>query len=140
MVVAVLFVLVVAVDRLMASERWPQLAPARRVWRRWASRRFMSSVLAAQVERWVGTARTVLVFFVGAVGARLLTALGPGAVLRFGLVESSVVNKTDASSVAARREVLVVGRPAPAAAPLPARRGEGGDQDAAGRGHAGSRG
>ena len=53
------------------------------------------SVVVAQAERWVGTARTALVFFVGHVGATLLTALGLWVALQYDLVGSTVVNETD---------------------------------------------
>jgi hypothetical protein len=53
------------------------------------------SVIVAPVEQWIGTARTALVFFLGHVGATLLTAAGLWFALRSDLVESSVARSTD---------------------------------------------
>ena len=188
MIPVVLFLLVIGVDRLMASERWPRLAPARRVWRHWAPRvvayvrsapgtyaylfvllvttwvlqtssstianqlllerstnlhqlardpvrvlfssafwvssglellgwLVMFSGLVALVERWVGTGRTALVFFLGHVGATLLTAVALWVALRYDLVESSIVNETDVgasygfAAVAAVLSYRLRGRP-----------------------------
>jgi hypothetical protein len=166
MIAAVLLVLVLAINRVMAQERWPRLEPARKVWR-WIAPRaaqyvrsapgtyaylfvllittwvlqtsssrianqlllerstnlhhlsrdpvrvlFASafwvssglelfgwialfSVVVAPVERWLGTARTATVFFLGHVGATLLTAVGLWLALRADLVESSVANARD---------------------------------------------
>ena len=188
MIPVVLFLLVIGVDRLLASERLPRLAPVRRVWRCWAPRVIayirsapgtyaylfvllvttwvlqtssstianqlllerstnlhqlardpvrvlfssafwvssglelfgwlvLFSVIVAQVERWVGTARTALVFFLGHVGATLLTALGLWVALRYDVVESTVVNETDVgasygfAAVAAVLSYRLRGRP-----------------------------
>lgn len=61
----------------------------------WLAWVVLLSVFAAPVERWLGTTRTVLVFFIGHVGATLLTAAGLWAALHSDLVESSVVNARD---------------------------------------------
>lgn len=53
------------------------------------------TVFVAQTERWLGTARTAAVFFLGHVGATLLTALGLWVALHSDLVEASVVNAAD---------------------------------------------
>jgi hypothetical protein len=53
------------------------------------------TVFVAQAERWLGTARTVAVFFIGHVGATLLTALALWAALHSDLVEASVVTAKD---------------------------------------------
>jgi hypothetical protein len=53
------------------------------------------SVVVAPVERWLGPARTAMVFFLGHVGATLLTAAGLWLALRSDLVESSVANAPD---------------------------------------------
>ncbi|MGZ4415572.1 MAG: rhomboid-like protein [Gaiellaceae bacterium] len=161
-----LLLLLVLLDRLMVSDRWPRLDPTRRVWRLWTPRvlaqvrsapgtyaylfvllittwvlQTSSSTIAnqlllerstnlshlgrdpvrvlfssafwvsssldllgwvvlfsffvAQAERWLGTARTAAVFFLGHVGATLLTALGLWAALHSDLVEASVVNAED---------------------------------------------
>jgi len=161
-----LLLLLVGFDRLMASDRWPRLDPARGAWRRWAPRvvayvrsapgtyaylfvllittwvlQTSSSTIAnqlllerstnlrqlardpvrvvfssafwvssslellgwvalftvfvAQAERWLGTARTAAVFFLGHVGATHLTALGLWAALHSDLVEASVVDEKD---------------------------------------------
>ncbi len=166
MIAAVLLVLVVGIGRVMASERWPRLDPARRVWRvvvprvsayvrsapgtyaylfvllitTWVLQTSSSrianqlllerstnlhqlsrdpvrvlfasafwvpdalellgwialfSLVVAPVERWLGTARTASVFFLGHVGATLLTAAGLWIALRADLVESSVADARD---------------------------------------------
>jgi hypothetical protein len=56
---------------------------------------FLFSVFVAQAERWLGTGRTLAVFFLGHVGATLLTALGLWAALHSDLVEPSVVDAKD---------------------------------------------
>ena len=61
-------------------------------WIAWVA---LFSVFVAPVERWIGTGRTALVFFIGHVGATLLTAAGLWTALHFDLVESSVVNARD---------------------------------------------
>jgi hypothetical protein len=178
-----LFLLLVGLDRLMVSDHWPRLEPARRVWRRWMPRvlayirsapaayaylfvllittwvlQTSSSTMAnqlllerstnldhlghdpvrvlfssafwvsstlelfgwvalftifvAQAERWLGTVRTVAVFFLGHVGATLLTALALWAALHSDLVEASVVNAKDVGAsygFAAVAAVLVYG-------------------------------
>lgn len=162
----VLFLLLVGLERLMVADRWPRLAPARRVWALWTPRvvayvrsapgtyaylfvllittwvlqtsssriadelllerstnlhhlardpvrvLFASafwvgsafellgwvvlfSIFVAQVERWLGTARTAAVFFIGHVGATLVTALGLWVALRADLVVSSVADAED---------------------------------------------
>jgi hypothetical protein len=53
------------------------------------------TALVAPVERWLGTTRTAAVFFIGHVGATLLTAGGLWVALRLDLVESSVANSRD---------------------------------------------
>jgi membrane associated rhomboid family serine protease len=53
------------------------------------------SIFVAPVERWIGTGRTALVFFLGHVGATLVTAAGLWVALHSDLVESSVVNARD---------------------------------------------
>jgi hypothetical protein len=53
------------------------------------------TIFVAQAERWLGTMRTAAVFFLGHVGATLLTALGLWVALRSDLVEASVVNAKD---------------------------------------------
>lgn len=161
-----LLVLLVGFDRLMASERWPRLAPARRVWHSSTPRvvayvrsapgtyaylfvllittwvlqtsstaiarelllerstnlrqlardplrvLFSSafwvgsplellgwvvlfSVFVAQAERWLGTMRTAAVFFLGHLGATLVTAVGLWAALGSDLVQSSIANAED---------------------------------------------
>jgi rhomboid family protein len=73
---------------------------------------FLFTVFVAQAERWLGTARTVAVFFLGHVGATLLTALGLWASLQSDLVEKSVVNAKDVGAsygFAAVAAVLVYG-------------------------------
>ncbi len=163
--IAAILVLV-AVGRLMSSERWPRLAPVRSRWRSlqpraiayvrtapgtytylfvllittwvlqtssstiarqlllerstnlhqlardpvrvlFASAFWVSGVwellawiglftlVVAPVERWIGTARTAAVFFLGHVGATLLTAAGLWSALRADLVEPSVTNAAD---------------------------------------------
>jgi len=163
MIPVALLLLLIGLDRLMVSNRWPRLDRTRRVWRRWTPRvvayvrsapgtyaylfvllittwvlqtssstianqlllerstnlrhlgrdpvrvifssAFWASsslelfgwlalftVFVAQTERWLGTARTAAVFFLGHVGATLLTALGLWAALHSDLVEASVVN------------------------------------------------
>jgi membrane associated rhomboid family serine protease len=161
-----LMLVVLGVDRLLLSERWPAVGPVRHRWRAWRPRLIgyvrsapgtyiylavlfvtswilqtsssriadallqerstnlhhlardpmrvlfssafwvgslpdwlawvvLLSIFAAPVERWVGTARTVLVFFIGHVGATLVTAAGLSVALHSDLVESSVVNARD---------------------------------------------
>ena len=53
------------------------------------------SLVVAPVERWLGTARTASVFFLGHVGATLLTAGGLWLALRADLVELSVADARD---------------------------------------------
>lgn len=161
-----LILLLVGLDRLLASERWPRLAPARRVWRAamprvvayirsapgtyaylfvllittwvlqtssteiarelllerstnlhqlardplrvlfssafwvgsplellaWAA---LFTLFVAQVERWLGTVRTAAVFFLGHLGATLLTAVGLWAALSSDLVQASIAGTED---------------------------------------------
>ena len=61
-------------------------------WVAWVA---LFSIFVAPVERWVGTGRTALVFFIGHVGATLITAGGLWVALHSDLVESSVVNARD---------------------------------------------
>lgn len=61
-------------------------------WLAWVA---LFSLFVAPVERWVGTGRTALVFFVGHVGATLITAGGLWVALHSDFVESSVVNARD---------------------------------------------
>lgn len=63
--------------------------------RDWLAWVVLLSVFAAAVERWIGTTRTVLVFFIGHVGATLITAAGLWVALHADMVESSVVNARD---------------------------------------------
>lgn len=63
-----------------------------RAWLGWV---VLLTVFAAPVERWLGTARTVLVFFIGHVGATLITAAGLWVSLHSDLVERSVVHARD---------------------------------------------
>lgn len=63
-----------------------------RDWLVWVA---LFSIFVAPVERWIGTTRTALVFFIGHVGATLVTAAGLWVALRSDLVESSVVNARD---------------------------------------------
>jgi Rhomboid-like protein len=53
------------------------------------------TLLVAPVEHWIGTARTAVVFFLGHVGATLLTAAGLWAALRADLVAASVTRAAD---------------------------------------------
>ena len=53
------------------------------------------SFVVAPVERWLGTARTAAIFFLGHVGATLLTAVGLWFAIRADLVESSIANARD---------------------------------------------
>jgi membrane associated rhomboid family serine protease len=61
-------------------------------WLAWVA---LFSIFVAPVERWLGTGRTALVFFIGHVGATLITAGGLWVALHSDLVESSVVNARD---------------------------------------------
>jgi hypothetical protein len=61
-------------------------------WVAWVA---LFSLFVAPVERWVGTGRTAFVFFIGHVGATLITAGGLWVALHSDLVESSVVNARD---------------------------------------------
>jgi membrane associated rhomboid family serine protease len=61
-------------------------------WVAWVA---LFSIFVAPVERWVGTGRAALVFFIGHVGATLITAGGLWIALQSDLVESSVVNARD---------------------------------------------
>ena len=63
--------------------------------RDWLGWVVLLSVFAVPVERWIGSTRTVVVFFLGHVGATLVTAAGLWVALRSDLVESSVVNARD---------------------------------------------
>jgi hypothetical protein len=75
---------------------------------------FLFTVFVAQAERWLGTARMAAVFFVGHVGATLLTALGLWAALHSDLVEASVVDAKDVGAsygFAAVAAVLAYGLP-----------------------------
>lgn len=53
------------------------------------------TVIVAHVEQWLGTARTVTIFFVGHIGATLLVALWLWASLNFTVVRSPVINAQD---------------------------------------------
>ena len=53
------------------------------------------TIIAAQVERWLGTARTVAIFFIGHVGATLLVAFWLWASLNFMVVKSPITNAQD---------------------------------------------
>jgi hypothetical protein len=159
MLALVLFALIIGIDRLVASERWPVFDPLRAVWHLWMPRvkAFLKSapgtytylfvllittwvlqtssgkiadvlllerstnlrqlfqdpmrvlfgsafwvastgellfsllaftLIAASVERWIGTARTASVFFFGHVGATLFVALWIWASLNFTMVRS----------------------------------------------------
>ena len=61
----------------------------------WLGWLVLLSLFVAPVERWIGTARTALVFVVGHVGATLITAAGLSIALRSDLIESSVVDARD---------------------------------------------
>ena len=74
---------------LFSSAFWVGSLPD---WLAWVA---LLSIFAAPVERWIGTGRTVLVFFLGHVGATLVTAAGLSVALHADLVESSVVNARD---------------------------------------------
>ena len=52
-------------------------------------------VIVAPVEQWIGTGRTALVFFVGHIGATLVTAGGLWLAIHSDLVEASVAHSTD---------------------------------------------
>jgi hypothetical protein len=161
--------LLVGIERLMHSERWPGLNPIRRQWHFWTpkakayvrsapgtftylfilvittwvlqtssqrmadqlllarstnlrhlvsdpmrvlfgsafwvsdtSELFLSILLfalfAANAERWLGTGRTVVLFFVGHVGATLSVALWLWASLNFTVVRSPITNAQDVGS------------------------------------------
>jgi hypothetical protein len=62
------------------------------VWIGWVA---LFTIFVSPVERWIGTGRTALVFFIGHVGATLVTAAGLWVALRSDLVESSVANARD---------------------------------------------
>ena len=53
------------------------------------------TLVVAPVEHWLGTARTAAVFFLGHIGATLLTAAGLWAALRLNLVEHSATTAAD---------------------------------------------
>ena len=53
------------------------------------------SVFVAPVEQWIGTVRTAAVFFLGHIGATLLTAAALWAALRADLVETSLTRTAD---------------------------------------------
>ena len=74
---------------LLSSAFW---VGSLRDWLAWV---VLLTVFAAPVERWIGIARTMLVFVIGHVGATLVTAAGLWVALRSDLVESSVVNARD---------------------------------------------
>ncbi len=61
----------------------------------WLMWLILFSAFVAPVEQWIGTARTALIFFVGHVGATLITATGLWIALHSDLVESSTVNTRD---------------------------------------------
>ncbi len=61
----------------------------------WVEWFILLSLFVAPVERWIGTARTALVFVIGHVGTILITAAGLSLALRSGLVEPSVVDARD---------------------------------------------
>jgi len=63
--------------------------------RDWLTWVVVLSVFVAPVERWIGTARTVLVFVLGHIGATLITAAGLWAALHADMVERSVENVRD---------------------------------------------
>lgn len=169
MVALVLFILVIGIDRVVASDRWPMFNPFRGVWRVWMpkAKSFMRSapgtytylfvliittwvlqtssskiakelllerstnlhhlirdpmrvlfgsafwvaspgellfsllafsLVATQVERWIGTARTASVFFFGHVGATLLVAFWIWASLNFTVVKSPMTSARDVGS------------------------------------------
>lgn len=56
------------------------------------------SVIASQLERWIGTARTISVFFMGHVGATLLVALWIWASLNFTIARTPITTATDVGS------------------------------------------
>ena len=53
------------------------------------------TLVVAPVEYWIGTTRTASVFFLGHIGATLLTAAGLWAALRLNVVEHSVTTAAD---------------------------------------------
>jgi hypothetical protein len=56
------------------------------------------SLIAANVERWLGTRRAVVLFFIGHVSATLLVALWLWATLNFKVVHSPITNAQDVGS------------------------------------------
>lgn len=169
MVALTLFILIIGIDRLVASERWPAFDPFRGVWRIWMPRAksfirsapgtytylfvliittwvlqtssnkiaeelllerstnlhhlfhdpmrvlfgsafwvsstgellfslLAFSLVATQIERWIGTARTASVFFFGHVGATLLVAFWIWASLNFTVVRSPMTSARDVGS------------------------------------------
>jgi membrane associated rhomboid family serine protease len=169
MLALVLFALVIGIDRLVASQRWPVFDPFREVWRAWMPRMksFLKSapgtytylfvllittwvlqtsssrianvllleqstnlhhlihdpmrvlfgsafwventgelafsllaftLISTSVERWIGTARTVSVFFFGHVSATLLVAFWIWASLNFTVVKSPMTSARDVGS------------------------------------------
>ncbi|HEX7406010.1 MAG TPA: rhomboid-like protein [Candidatus Nanopelagicaceae bacterium] len=166
MLVFALFLLVIGTERVMLSERWPQLDGVRRRWNHWSPKAkaymrsapgtftylfvlvittwvlqtssskianelllarstnlhhlfgdpmrvlfgsafwvssgeellftiLIFSLIVAQVERWLGTARTVVIFFLGHVGATVIVALWLWASLNFTYVKSPITNAQD---------------------------------------------
>ena len=56
------------------------------------------TLVAANVERWLGTGRTIILFFVGHVGATVLVAFWLWASLNFTVVRSPITNAQDVGS------------------------------------------
>lgn len=74
------------------------------------------SLVAASVERWIGTARTASVFFFGHVGATLIVAFWLWASLNFTIVKSPATSARDVGSsygLAALAALLTYRAPAP---------------------------
>lgn len=187
MVALALFILVIGIDRVVLSERWPVFDPFRAVWRIWMpkAKLFLKSapgtytylfvliittwvlqtsssriakelllerstnlhhlihdpmrvlfgsafwvtntgellfslvafsLVATQVERWIGTARTASVFFFGHVGATLLVAFWIWASLNFTVVKSPMTSARDVGSsygLAALAALLTYRAPSP---------------------------
>lgn len=74
---------------LLSSAFW---VGSLRDWLGWV---VLLTVFAAPVERRLGTTRTVVVFFIGHIGATLITAAGLWVALHSDLVEPAVVNARD---------------------------------------------
>lgn len=56
---------------------------------------FLFTLVMAQVERWIGTLRTVFVFALGHIGATLITALGLWLAVYYDVVEKRVTHAVD---------------------------------------------